>query len=91
METITNLANSASKAVWGDNTTAATNTTTDTTHNVHPGTETTLNETKGTEPVSGKLGDTTRGEPFDAGNMGTLLLQYRIASHHILKSTVILT
>lgn len=76
METITNLANSASKAVWGDNTT-----TTTTAENVHPGTETTHNETKGTEPVSGKLGDTTRGEPFDAGNMGMLHhLRYHIMS-----------
>lgn len=66
METITNLANSASKAVWGDNTTTAT-----TNETVHPGTETTHNETKGTEPVSGKLGDTSKGEPFDAGNMAS--------------------
>ncbi|KUI64967.1 hypothetical protein VM1G_00142 [Cytospora mali] len=66
METINNLANTAAKAVWGD---SNTNTTTTTTENVHPGTETTHNETKGTEPVSGKLGDTSKGEPFDAGNM----------------------
>lgn len=30
------------------------------------------NETLGQEPVSGKLGDTSKGEPFDAGNIGTM-------------------
>lgn len=29
------------------------------------------NETKGQEPVSGKVGDTNKGEPYDAGNLGT--------------------
>jgi len=28
------------------------------------------NNTSKEEPVSGQLGDTTKGEPFDAGNMG---------------------
>ncbi|KAK7742141.1 hypothetical protein SLS53_004727 [Cytospora paraplurivora] len=66
METINNLANSAAKAVWGESNTTATTANDGT---VHPGTETTNNETKGTEPVSGKLGDTSKGEPFDAGNI----------------------
>lgn len=67
METINNLANTAVKVVWGEN---STNTNTANNETVHPGTETTTNETQGTEPVSGKLGDTSKGEPFDAGNMG---------------------
>lgn len=69
METINNLANTATKAIWGDNNTN-TDTTTTSNETVHPGTETTHNETLGTEPISGKLGDTSKGEPFDAGNMG---------------------
>lgn len=71
METINNLANSAAKVVWGESNTTATTSSDGT---VHPGTETTNNETKGTEPVSGKLGDTSKGEPFDAGNMSKHLL-----------------
>ncbi|KAI1133030.1 hypothetical protein F5Y10DRAFT_230000 [Nemania abortiva] len=45
METINNMAQSAAKAVWGEN---------------KPSTE---------EPVSGRLGDTSKGEPYDAGNI----------------------
>ncbi|KAL1880788.1 hypothetical protein VTK73DRAFT_5173 [Phialemonium thermophilum] len=43
METISNMANAAAKAVWGTNE---------------------YNE----EPVSGKTGDVSKGEPYDAGN-----------------------
>lgn len=47
METITNAASAASKAVFG--------------------------EPANKEPVSGAQGDTTKGEPYDAGNLGMLL------------------
>lgn len=53
MEAINSLANTASKAIWGD-----------------PNQE---------EPVSGVKGDTSKGEPFDAGNKGgTYVLSLRI-------------
>jgi hypothetical protein len=59
METITNLASTAattaSKLIYGDNTTAAT----------------TQNETAGKEPISGEQGKGTATEPFDKGNEGT--------------------
>ena len=45
METITNLTQSASKAIWGDSATTE-------------------------EPVSGVTGDVSKGEPYDAGNIG---------------------
>lgn len=74
METINSMASTAAKAIWGDNNNNNENNTTTTTttanENVKPGTETMNNETKGTEPVSGKLGNTSAGEPFDAGNIG---------------------
>ncbi|KAK3357641.1 hypothetical protein B0T25DRAFT_165181 [Lasiosphaeria hispida] len=44
METINNIANAASKAIWGP----------DTAHQ---------------EPISGKTGDVSKGEPYDAGSM----------------------
>jgi hypothetical protein len=59
METITNLASTAattaSKLIYGDNTTATT----------------TQNETAGKEPISGEQGKGTATEPFDKGNEGT--------------------
>ncbi|KAF3769679.1 hypothetical protein M406DRAFT_343810 [Cryphonectria parasitica EP155] len=70
MDTINSIASSASKAIWGENAdnntnaAAADGTTTTTTN-----TNTTTNETQGQEPVSGKQGDTSKGEPFDAGNI----------------------
>ncbi|KAJ4391661.1 hypothetical protein N0V93_005280 [Gnomoniopsis smithogilvyi] len=75
METINSMASSAAKVIWGEsdnnntttNNTAATTTGTTTTDNT-----TKMNtETQGQEPVSGKLGDTSKGEPFDAGNIET--------------------
>jgi hypothetical protein len=57
METVSNLASSASKAIWGDQTTAAENATTG-------------NETAGREPVAGETGDVNAGEPYDKGNLG---------------------
>jgi len=54
METVTNLANSASRAIWGEPT-------------KNP--ETTGNETGGQEPIAGETGDVEAGEPFDKGNM----------------------
>ena len=45
METVSNVATAAAKAVWGDG-------------------------DANKEPISGAQGDTTRGEPYDAGNMG---------------------
>lgn len=66
METINSMASTAAKAIWGDNNN---NTSENTNETNKTGTETMSNETKGTEPVSGKLGDTSAGEPFDAGNI----------------------
>lgn len=62
------MASTAAKAIWGENNNNNNN------ENTKPSTETMTNETKGTEPVSGKLGDTSAGEPFDAGNLGMLPL-----------------
>lgn len=67
MEAINSMASAAAKAVWGESNTKenenpATSTTTSTT--------TMNNETHGQEPVSGKQGDVSKGEPYDAGNMG---------------------
>lgn len=45
MESISNAATAAARAVWGENTTQQ-------------------------EPVSGVQGDVSKGEPYDAGNMG---------------------
>lgn len=47
METISNAAAAAAKAVWGENQAQK-------------------------EPVSGVQGDTSKGEPYDAGNLGEL-------------------
>lgn len=44
METISNMTQAATKAIWGT-----------------PSSQ---------EPVSGKTGDVSKGEPYDAGNMG---------------------
>ncbi|KAJ4413951.1 hypothetical protein N0V82_008203 [Gnomoniopsis sp. IMI 355080] len=71
METINSMASSAAKAIWGE---GDNKTTSDTTTNDNTTTTTTStmnNETQGQEPVSGKLGDTSKGEPFDAGNIET--------------------
>lgn len=48
METISNVANAAVKAVWGEQETNK-------------------------EPVSGVSGDVSKGEPYDAGNLGKYL------------------
>lgn len=45
MDTISNVATAATKAVWGKGDANA-------------------------EPVSGAQGDVTKGEPYDAGNLG---------------------
>lgn len=50
METITNAASAASRAIFGE-------------------TESTP-EQSGREPLSGEMGDTSKGEPYDAGNTG---------------------
>lgn len=74
MEAINNMASAAAKAVWGESntkenenpaTTAGTTTTT-----------TMNNETHAKEPISGKQGDVSKGEPFDAGNIGTHFSTY---------------
>ena len=45
------------------------------------GTKTNENETQGTEPLSGEVDDTAKGEPYDKGNAGKFFLslasQYR--------------
>ncbi|KAI0123819.1 hypothetical protein BJ170DRAFT_96712 [Xylariales sp. AK1849] len=53
METINNLAASASKAVWGESNTTAP----------------TTSAQSGEEPISGQKGNTAKGEPFDKGNI----------------------
>lgn len=84
METINSMASAAAKAVWGE----SNDSTTTSNKEIHePGTTTTTNmsttnETQGQEPISGKLGDTSKGEPFDAGNIGTIFFfPFRSASH----------
>lgn len=74
METINSMASTAAKAIWGDNNNTENTNSATTNENNKTGTEAMSNETKGTEPVSGKLGDTSAGEPFDAGNIGMLTL-----------------
>jgi len=54
METVTNVVNSASAAIWGKSST--------------PTTTTAQNETAGEEPISGQKGAGTADEPFDKGN-----------------------
>lgn len=54
METVSNVVNAASKAIWGEQNTAQN--------------ETVGNETAGNEPVSGLQGKGTATEPFDQGN-----------------------
>lgn len=94
------MASSAAKVIWGEgkntNTTdptdnatpqttsnTTTDTTTDTTNTTTAATKMN-NETQGQEPVSGKLGDTTKGEPFDAGNIGAINSPHlRIPNDHI--------
>lgn len=77
------MASSAAKVIWGENSDNNNNNTTTTDTTTNPTTDTTTtnntttttkmtNETQGQEPVSGKLGDTSKGEPFDAGNIGSL-------------------
>lgn len=65
METINGLASTAAKAIWGDNN----NKDNENNETAKTSTENMNNETKGAEPVSGKLGNTSAGEPFDAGNI----------------------
>lgn len=66
MEAINNMASAAAKAVWGESNTKENENPATTT-----GTTTTMNnETHAKEPVSGKQGDVSKGEPFDAGNIG---------------------
>lgn len=62
------MASAAAKAVWGDNTNTKDNETE--TKTMDPTTTNMNNETRGQEPISGKQGDVSKGEPFDAGNMG---------------------
>lgn len=69
MEAINNLASAASKAVWGDSNTKE-NENPNATGETAPTTTTINNETQGQEPLSGKQGDVSKGEPFDAGNIG---------------------
>ena len=60
METVNNMAAAASKAIWGES--EAQETTEAKNNTVVP-------ETK-KEPLSGVLGDTKKGEPYDLGNAG---------------------
>ncbi|THV51978.1 hypothetical protein BGAL_0093g00220 [Botrytis galanthina] len=69
METVNNIAAAASKVIWGEpqETTDAANAT------IVP-------ETKGTEPISGELGDTKKGEPYDLGNADSTSTQKTLSS-----------
>ncbi|EMR85194.1 putative glycine-rich cell wall structural protein 1 protein [Botrytis cinerea BcDW1] len=69
METVNNIAAAASKAIWGEPqaTTDAANAT------IVP-------ETKGTEPISGELGDTKKGEPYDLGNADSTTTQNTLST-----------
>jgi hypothetical protein len=55
METVNNLASSASRAIWGTS-------NTEVKQNQNPNT---------TEPIAGETGDVKAGEPYDKGNLGT--------------------
>jgi len=80
METVNNLASSASRAIWGDTTknneTAGTEPIAGETGNVAAGEpydkgneQISNNETGGREPIAGEKGDVGKGEPFDKGNL----------------------
>ncbi|KAA8568890.1 hypothetical protein EYC84_007869 [Monilinia fructicola] len=58
METVNNIAAAASKAIWGEPQ-----------ETVDAANATVVPETKGAEPLSGELGDTNKGEPYDKGNL----------------------
>jgi len=61
METVNNIAAAASKVIWGDASVEEKN----------AAQEAALgNETAGTEPKPGELGDVNAGEPYDKGNFG---------------------
>lgn len=82
METINSMASTAAKVIWGESDNNNNSTTTDTTSTNEA--VKMNNETQGQEPVSGKLGDTSKGEPFDAGNIGSLSpIILRVPNDHI--------
>ncbi|RAL58653.1 hypothetical protein DID88_003017 [Monilinia fructigena] len=58
METVNNIAAAASKVIWGEPQ-----------ETVDAANATIVPETKGTEPLSGELGNTKKGEPYDKGNL----------------------
>lgn len=58
METVSNFASSASRALWGEPSKK--------TDDAQTG-----NETGGREPIAGETGDVEAGEPYDKGNIGT--------------------
>lgn len=60
METVNNIAAAATKAIWGESESPE---TTEAKNNA------VVPETK-KEPLSGVLGDTKKGEPYDLGNAG---------------------
>jgi hypothetical protein len=82
METISSIANTASKAIWGEQTPTQQNET----GGIEPisgekgkgtpnepydqGNTTQRNETGGIEPISGVEGKGTPNEPYDQGNSG---------------------
>jgi hypothetical protein len=58
MDTIKQAANAVSGAIWGESNTSNA-------ESYQSG-----NEQSGTEPLSGRTGDVSKGEPYDAGNSG---------------------
>lgn len=82
METVNNIAAAASKAIWGEPQ-----------ETVDAANATVVAETKGAEPLSGELGDTNKGEPYDKGNLGACLLPplYLLAVDIVVFSRVLCT
>ncbi|RDL39759.1 uncharacterized protein BP5553_04099 [Venustampulla echinocandica] len=64
MESISNIASAASRAIWGEQGQHQ-----DTVGSYNDAHTTKTNETGGKEPISGEMGNVARGEPYDKGNL----------------------
>jgi hypothetical protein len=71
METVNNLASSASRAIWG-------------TSNTEVSQNQNTNDTSGREPTAGETGDVKAGEPYDKGNLGALHREVEGHAAHML-------
>jgi len=63
MESVSNIASAASRAIFGEQGQQ------ETSQNYNTTQTTNANETRGVEPISGERGDVSRGEPYDKGNL----------------------